>query len=87
MGPVGGGGTSGGAYPELICLARWSVCVPVRAAGGAALSAGPIDAVAHLGVRLPGGWGSLVAPAGAAAATYPSHKKPIYFLYAWTLLL
>ena len=32
-------------------------------------------------------WGSLVTPAGAAAATYPNHKKPIYLFNAWTMLL
>ena len=71
MGPAGGGGTSGGAYLELICLARWSVCVPDRAAGGAALSAGPIDAVAHLGVQIPGWMGESSGPGGGRCSDLP----------------
>ena len=71
MGPAGGGGTSGGAYLELICLARWSVCVPDRAAGGAALSAGPMDTVAHPGVQIPGWVGESGGPSEGRCSDLP----------------
>ena len=71
MGSAGGSGTSGGAYLGLICLARWSVCAPDRATGGAALSAGHIDAVAHLGVRFPGWVGESGGPSGGRCSGLP----------------
>ena len=47
------------------------VCVPDRAAGGAALSAGPIDAVAHLGVQIPGRMGESGGPGGGHCSDLP----------------
>ena len=63
---VASAGTTNGLPGQMV-----GVYVPDRAAGGAALSAGPIDAVAHLGVQIPGRMGESGGPGGGHCSDLP----------------